>query len=59
MALEEMEFTPGSPADGNAPNASHADGGPEAIDVQLLAEKVYRLILKELRLDKQRGNRAN
>lgn len=41
-----------------APEIADADsepGQPPAIDIEALAEKVYRLMLAEIRLDRARG----
>lgn len=48
------------PDDATTPAAEHADGDSEpgkspAIDIEALAEKVYRLMLAEIRLDRARG----
>jgi hypothetical protein len=43
----------------DAADADRADGqAPPAVDVAQLAEKVYRLLREELRLDRARGARG-
>jgi len=48
------------PDEAATPAAEHADADSEpdgmaAIDIEALAEKVYRLMLAEIRLDRTRG----
>lgn len=48
------------PDDARQPAPESADGDsepgePRAIDIEALAEKVYRLMLAEIRLDRARG----
>ena len=52
-----MDETSGEP---EPPTQEHADDrrtqtGQPAIDIEALAEKVYRLMLAEIRLDRARG----
>lgn len=52
-----MDETSGEP---EPPTQEHADdrttqAGLPAIDIEALAEKVYRLMLAEIRLDRARG----
>lgn len=40
-----------------APDSSSERSGAAAVDIRLLAEKVYRLMLADLRLEQARGAR--
>ena len=57
MDEQPVEAAEPAPATGHA---SHSDdamarGEPPVIDIEALAEKVYRLMLAEIRLDRARG----
>ena len=55
MSSEEIQLSTNGSSD--ADHAPHQDKLPAEIDVLLLAEKVYRLMQGELRLEKVRGER--
>ena len=40
------------------PSGASGAGGGDPVDVQALAERVYRLLLAEVRLERARGNQT-
>ena len=52
--MDEQPDEVTQPAPEHADSDSEPDG-PPAIDIEALAEKVYRLMLAEIRLDRARG----
>lgn len=52
-----MTHTPDRPAPEAAPETA-PEAVPDTFDLQQLAEKVYRLLLDDLRLDQARGAQA-
>jgi hypothetical protein len=57
MAETSSDTSESKPTRPTASDASDGEGRPEMahIDVEALAEKVYRLMLAEIRLDRARG----
>jgi hypothetical protein len=54
--MDEQIAEPNVSATEQAEAGAHGhDGEPPAIDIEALAERVYRLMLAEIRLDRARG----
>jgi hypothetical protein len=53
--MDEQPDDAATPAPEIADATGPEQGEPPAIDIEALAEKVYRLMLAEIRLDRARG----